>query len=110
MEAVVALLVLMAVGFMILALRYSKLIKENKVLKETLAIKDHTIAQLKRQQHNPKGVAEDETPSSISKDAVLALLREGKSIEEISKALQLPLSEIELIVKLEKIRSTQSIK
>jgi hypothetical protein len=101
---VLALLVLLVVILFVLAAKNSKLAKENRVLKEILDVKDATIANLEAQRVSVKDVIDNFSAS----EAVMQCISEGKSREEISEELGIPLNKIELIIKFDKIKKEQS--
>ena len=103
---VLALLVLLVVVLFVLAGKNSKLAKENRVLKEILEVKDATIANLEAQRVSVKDVIDN----FASTDDVMARIHEGKSREEVSKELGIPLSKIKLIIKFDKIKKEQLAK
>jgi len=103
---ILILLVLLIAVLFILAVKNSRLARENKVLKEILEVKDTTIANLQAQRVSVKDVIDN----FASTDEVMAHIREGKSREEVSKELGIPLSKIELIIKFDKIKKEQFAK
>jgi len=103
---ILTLLVLLIVVLIILAAKNSKLAKENKVLKEILEVKDTTISNLQAQRVSVKDVIDN----FASTDDVMARIHEGKSREEVSKELGIPLSKVELIIKFDKIKKEQLAK
>jgi len=101
---VLALLVLLVVILLVLVSKNSKLAKENRILKEVLEVKDATIANLEAQRVSVKDVIDNFSAS----DAVMQRIAEGKSREEVSIELGIPLNKIELIIKFYKIKKGQS--
>ena len=83
----------------------SKLRKEKKVLQEILEVKDTTIQNLQASRVAVKDVIENLS----AHDEVMALLEEGKSREEISDELGIPISKIELIIKFDKIKKDHAV-
>ncbi len=100
---IVALLVLLVVVLLVLVSKNSKLAKENQMLKQILEHKDTTIANLEAQRVSVKDVLENFS----STDEVMRLIAEGKSREEVSQILGMPLNKIELIIKFDKIKKAQ---
>ncbi len=78
----------------------SELKKEKKVLQEILEVKDTTIQNLQASRVAVKDVIENLS----AHDEVMALVDAGKSRDEISAKLGIPLSKIELIIKFDKIK------
>ena len=83
----------------------SKLKKEKKVLQEILEVKDTTIQNLQASRVAVKDVIENLS----AHDEVMVLLEEGKSREEISDELGIPISKIELIIKFDKIKKDHAV-
>ena len=100
---VLALVGLLAIILLILVARNSKLAKENRVLKEILEVKDATIANMETQRVSVKDVIDN----IASSEEVMSRINEGKSREEVSKELGMPINKIELIIKFDKIKKGQ---
>ena len=95
-----ALLVMILFG---LAKKNSKIVKENILLKEILQVKDATIAKLEAQ----RTLVGDLKDNMASSEDVLQRVEEGKSREEISKELGIPLSKVELIIKFDEVKRSR---
>jgi len=104
--AVLVLLALLMIILFVLARKNSRLAKGNMVLREILEVKDATIANLEAQRVSVKDVIDN----FASLDDVMVRIHEGKSREEVSKELGIPLSKIELIIKFDKIKKEQLAK
>ena len=100
---VLALVVLLAIILLLLVARNSKLAKENRVLKEILEVKDATIANMESQRVSVKDVIEN----IASAEEVMSRINEGKSREEVSRELGMPINKIALIIKFDKIKKGQ---
>jgi len=94
------LVVLLIVILFIFVAMNNKLAKENRILKKMLDTKDATIANLEAQCTSTKDIVNH---ASIS-DTVMQYIAEGKSKEEISRELDMPINKIELIIKFDKIK------
>jgi len=82
-----------------------KLKKEIKVLQEILEVKDTTIQNFQASRVAVKDVIENLS----AHDEVMAMLEEGRSREEISDELGIPISKIELIIKFDKIKKDHAV-
>jgi DNA-binding NarL/FixJ family response regulator len=97
MAAVIAVLVIL------LILCYSansKLKEEKRILNEIIEVKDETIGNFQESRVAVKDVIENFSQHT----EVMSLVEEGKSIEEIATALNLPINKVELIIKFDKIK------
>ncbi len=83
----------------------SELKKERKVLQDILEVKDTTIQNLQASRVAVKDVIENLS----AHDEVMAMVEVGKSREEISDELGIPVSKIELIIKFDKIKKDHAI-
>ncbi len=99
--------IIAALSLFILYLFYvnSELKKEKKVLQEILEVKETTIQNLQASRVAVKDVIENLS----AHDEVMALVEAGKSREEISDALGIPVSKIELIIKFDKIKKDHAL-
>ncbi|SFV64092.1 hypothetical protein MNB_SV-10-616 [hydrothermal vent metagenome] len=75
------------------------------MLQETLEVKDTTIQNLQASRVAVKDVIENLS----AHDEVMTLLEEGKSREEISDELGIPISKIELIIKFDRIKKDHAV-
>ena len=103
----VAIGIIAALAVMILYLFSvnGKLKKEIKVLQEILEVKDTTIQNFQASRVAVKDVIENLS----AHDEVMAMLEEGRSREEISDELGIPISKIELIIKFDKIKKDHAV-
>ena len=99
---IIAVLALVIVSLLVVI---SKLKKEKKVLQEILEVKDTTIQNLQASRVAVKDVIENLS----AHDEVMALLKEGKSREEIADELGIPISKIELIIKFDRIKRDHAV-
>ncbi len=79
--------------------------KEKKVLQKILEVKDTTIQNLQASRVAVKDVIENLS----AHDEVMAMVEAGKSREEISDELGIPVSKIELIIKFDKIKKDHAV-
>ncbi|MDQ7086161.1 MAG: sigma-70 family RNA polymerase sigma factor [Sulfurovum sp.] len=102
----VIVLALLAFFIVILLLLFNKnttLYRENKQLKEILAIKDTTIANYEASRVSVTEVIENFS----STQAVMQCIEAGESKASISSKLNLPLSKIELILKFDRLKKSR---
>lgn len=97
---VLGLLVFLVIILWVLLSKNAKLAEKNKQLQEVLDVKDITIANYEASRVAVTDVIENFS----SLDDVMALINAGKSKEEVSEALNIPLSKIELIIKFDKLK------
>jgi hypothetical protein len=90
----------LAIALLYLLFVNSALKREKRVLQEILEVKDTTIQNLQASRVAVKDVIENLS----AHDEVMALVAEGKSREEISAALGMPVNKVELIIKFDKIK------
>jgi hypothetical protein len=83
----------------------SELKKEKKVLQDILEVKDTTIQNLQASRVAVKDVIENLS----AHDEVMAMVESGKSREEISNELGIPVNKIELIIKFDKIKKDHAV-
>jgi len=98
------------IAVMILIMLYlfsvnSKLKKEKNVLQEILEVKDATIQNLQASRVAVKDVMENLS----AHDEVMLLVAAGKSREEISEELGIPVNKVELIIKFDKIKKDHAV-
>ncbi len=94
------LIVLMMIFFILVSKNY-KLSMENKKLKEIISVKDITIDNYKASR-----VAVTEVVENFSStDDVMKLINQGESKKDISQKLNIPISKIELIIKIDKLKN-----
>ena len=101
---VLGLLICLAIVLWILMNKNAKLSNENQKLHEILEVKDITIANYEAS----GAIIKDALENSSSFDSVMKMIHEGKSKEEISKILGMPLAKIELILKFDKLKRKNS--
>jgi len=101
----IGIIVLLVIVVFYLFAVNGKLKKEKKVLQETLEVKDTTIQNLQASRVAVKDVIENLS----AHDEVMTLLEEGKSREEISDELGIPISKIELIIKFDRIKKDHAV-
>jgi hypothetical protein len=101
----IVLLLLALVVIIMLMLSNYKIKKELKILKELLAVKDTTISNLEASRVAVKDVLDN---ISMYPD-VMKLVDAQESREAISKKLNIDLSRVELIVKLDKIKKEKQL-
>ena len=101
---VLGLLGLLVIILLILISKNSKLSDENKKLTEILEVKDVAIAN-----YEASGVVVNDAIENFSfLDEVMSLINQGESKASVSKELNIPLSNIELIIKFDKIKNKNS--
>jgi len=94
--ALIVLLILLMMSYR----ANGKLKEEVRMLKEILEVREKTVENLQASRVAVKDVIEN-----FSRHAeVMALVEEGKSIEEVAHALDLPTNKVELIIKFDKIK------
>ena len=94
------LIVLMIILFILVSKNY-KLSMENKKLKEIISAKNRTIDNYKASR-----VAVTEVVENFSStDDVMKLINQGESKKDISQKLNIPISKIELIIKIDKLKN-----
>ena len=97
---VLGLLGLLVIILWVLISKNAKLTEKNKQLQEVLDVKDITIAN-----YEASRVAVSDVIENFSAlDDVVGLLASGKSREEVSEQLNIPLAKIELIIKFDKLK------
>ena len=101
---VLGLLALLVIILFIFMNKNSKLNIDNQKLTEIIALKEMTIANYEAS-HVP---VVDEIDNVSSLDDVMILIDEGKSKEEVSEKLNIPLSKIELILKFDTLKKKMS--
>jgi len=79
--------------------------KEKAMLEEILEVKDATIHNLQASRVAVKDVIENLS----AHDEVMVMVEQGKSREEISDELGIPVSKIELIIKFDKIKKDHAL-
>ena len=97
---VLGLVGVLTIILFILAGKNRNLAKENALLHDIIEVKDKTIENLQSQRVLVKDVIENLSES----DRVLQMLEAGESIEEIAKALEMPLDKVEMIIKFDRIK------
>ena len=102
---VLGLLVLLVIILWVLISRNAKLSERNKQLQEVLEVKDITIANYEASRVAVKDVMENFS----SLEDVMEHINAGKSKEEVSESLGIPLSKIELIIKFDKIKKEKHL-
>ena len=101
MDMIVIALLLVLVGILfMLAAKNGKLVEENRKLKEIIGLKDQAIENYKASRVAVKDVIENFSMH----DDVMGMIEAGKSKEEISQALGIPESKIDLIIKFDRIK------
>jgi len=98
------ILVLVAIVFYLFRMN-SELKKEKKILQDILEVKDTTIRNLQSSRVAVKDVVENLS----AHDEVMALVEAGKSREEISSELGIPVNKIELIIKFDRIKKDHAV-
>ena len=94
--AIVVLLILLMMSYS----ANSKLKEEKRVIEEIMAVKEKTIENLQASRVAVKDVIENFSRHGD----VMALVEEGKSVEEIAHTLGIPVNKVELIIKFDKIK------
>jgi len=97
---VLGLLVFLVIILWSLISKNSKLTTKNKQLQELLEVKEVTIANYEASRVAVTDVIENFS----SLDDVMDLINAGESKASVSKALNIPLSKIELIIKFDKLK------
>lgn len=98
--AVVGLMVVLVVVLFGQISKNSKLVAENKKLREILEVKNTTIANYEASRVAVKDVIENFS----SLDSVMELINAGESKAAVSEKLGIPVSRIELIIKFDKLK------
>lgn len=98
--AVVGLMVVLVVVLFGQISKNSKLVAENKKLREILEVKNTTIANYEASRVAVKDVIENFS----SLDSVMELINSGESKAAVSEKLGIPVSRIELIIKFDKLK------
>lgn len=98
--AVIGLVVVLVVVLFGQISKNSKLIAENKKLREILEVKNTTIANYEASRVAVKDVIENFS----SLDSVMELINAGESKAAVSEKLGIPVSRIELIIKFDKLK------
>jgi len=98
---VFGLLILLCIFVLMLMGKNTNLSKENKKLREILAIKDRSIANYEASRVAVTDVIENFSAS----EKVMQCLEAGESRLDIAKKLNIPLSKIELIIKFNAIKN-----
>jgi len=103
MMAIWIMAVAIVVLLILLMMSYSanrKLKEEKRILQEIVEVKDKTIENLQASRVAVKDVIENFSRHG----EVMALVEEGRDIEEIADALGIPTNKVELIIKFDKIK------
>ncbi len=105
MDYMILALVLLLAGILFYLHRINtKILKENRVLKEILEVKNTTITNLEAARVSVKEVIENLSMH----DEVMKHIDAGESRTTVAEKLNLPLSKVELIVKFDKIKNASS--
>ncbi len=95
-----AIIILLLIVIMAISFINRRLKKEIGIFQELIALKDTTISNLKASRVTVKDLMEN----IFSIDKVMSLIGSGHSRESISKQLNMPLSKIETIIKLDSLK------
>ena len=102
-SVMIGMIILFSIGIVILFLKNNKFKEETKRLNEVLALKDSTI-----ENYEKSRVAVKEVLANIELiDKVMPLLDKKESPRVIADKLNIPLSSIELIIKLHKLKQSK---
>jgi tRNA pseudouridine-54 N-methylase len=103
MMAIWIMAVAIVVLLILLMMSYSanrKLKEEKRILQEIVEVKEKTIENLQASRVAVKDVIENFSRHG----EVMALVEDGRDIEEIADALGIPTNKVELIIKFDKIK------